>query len=215
VTIYVGKDKAEFAIHEKLLCDRVEYFKKAFRGGFKEAAEGVMHLLEEDPDVFEIFVEWLYQECLPSFHTLEDPKLYYRLYMFAEKTVQEELANATADTLRVSEFNDGSTAKPVLDIIEEVYEKTIDGSPLRELCAASLAYQLHNDVGFHWGESLLALRTDSAALDRIWQLCSKSKDIFRDFLDCMVEYMGGSARQPPSGWGVCRFHQHTTTDNCA
>ncbi|PQE11709.1 BTB POZ domain-containing protein [Rutstroemia sp. NJR-2017a WRK4] len=144
VTIYVGEDKVKFTIHKKLLCDHVKFFDKAFRGGFKEVADGVVHLPDQDPDAFGLFVEWIYQTHFPSFRSVDDPRIFCRLYMFAEKTAQEDLANATADILG----NSGviRTERPVFDIIKEVYEKTIDGSPLRKLCASSLADLVYNNV---------------------------------------------------------------------
>ncbi|PQE12675.1 BTB POZ domain-containing protein [Rutstroemia sp. NJR-2017a BBW] len=202
VTIYVGKDKAEFAIHKKLLCDRVKFFDKAFRGRFKEAEDGVMHLPEEDPDAFGLFVEWIYQARLPSFHSLEDSKLFYKLYMFAEKTVQEELANATADILRGAKYHFIGTKELVFDIIEEVYEKTIDRSPLRKLCASDLACQVHNHIN-RWGGF-----TNTPYPRR---KCRQDLETV-----CMVEYMGDHGHgDPPFGWGKCHFHRHIETVSCA
>ena len=42
----MGKKRKEFVIHKKLLCDKSDFFRKAFTGSFKEG-EGVMYLPDE------------------------------------------------------------------------------------------------------------------------------------------------------------------------
>lgn len=60
VKVYVGEVKKLWYIHEDLLCERSEYFKKAFQGGFKEGYEKEIYLTELDPKAFGQFVDWVY-----------------------------------------------------------------------------------------------------------------------------------------------------------
>lgn len=51
VKVYVGPERKLWILNEELLCNRVDYFRAAFRsggGGFKEGAEKSIHLVEED-----------------------------------------------------------------------------------------------------------------------------------------------------------------------
>jgi hypothetical protein len=55
ITIYVGNNRTQFVIYEKLLCDTTNFL-KAPSGLFKES-EGVIHLQEESPNVFSPIVD--------------------------------------------------------------------------------------------------------------------------------------------------------------
>jgi hypothetical protein len=59
VEVRVGKDDKEkvWFLNEALLCERCDYFKKAFRSGFAEARAGIMRMPEDDPEVFGDFVD--------------------------------------------------------------------------------------------------------------------------------------------------------------
>src|SRR4051812_9985214 len=70
VTIHVGslasKGIKTFVMHKKLLCDSSDYFSKAFNGGFIEN-KGTMELPTDDPDIFYLFVNYIYQGRIESF----------------------------------------------------------------------------------------------------------------------------------------------------
>ncbi|KAJ8069701.1 hypothetical protein OCU04_000126 [Sclerotinia nivalis] len=60
VTVTVGKEKRKFVLHRQLLCDSVPYFRSAFSaGGFKESQESSMDMPEDEPEAFELFINWL------------------------------------------------------------------------------------------------------------------------------------------------------------
>ncbi|KAG4424731.1 hypothetical protein IFR04_002079 [Cadophora malorum] len=58
VTIYVGTtpNPKKFTVHKKLICDKVDFFRKAFMGGFKEN-QGKMELPEEKSAGFGDFID--------------------------------------------------------------------------------------------------------------------------------------------------------------
>jgi len=43
-TIYVGPQKEVFYLNLDLICDRLDFFKKALQGGFKEGQDKTIHL---------------------------------------------------------------------------------------------------------------------------------------------------------------------------
>lgn len=49
-------------MHDGLLCHYSDHFRGAFKGGFAEGRTGSLHLEEDSPTTFTIFVEWLYQQ---------------------------------------------------------------------------------------------------------------------------------------------------------
>lgn len=59
VKIYVGPQKKQWMLPKDLLCDRFSFFKAAFKGGFKEAAEKEMWLEEDDPEAFGLLVDYV------------------------------------------------------------------------------------------------------------------------------------------------------------
>lgn len=63
-TIIVGSQKKKFGVHQALICDRSQYFNKAFTGSFHEAETGIVELKDVSPVLFQIFVGWLYYDKL-------------------------------------------------------------------------------------------------------------------------------------------------------
>ncbi|KAG4437856.1 hypothetical protein IFR05_006658 [Cadophora sp. M221] len=111
VTIHVGPKRKVFTFHKKLLCDRSDFFFKAFNGGFKEATTGVMYLPEDDVDALDSLIVYVYQDLLPGFPSLKYPdsdleyggyleKIIYPLFALAEKLCLNELANRVMDLIQ-------------------------------------------------------------------------------------------------------------------
>jgi hypothetical protein len=64
VKIYVGPERKLWFLNEELLCDRVPFFKSAFKRGWKEGKSKVMELPDDDPEAFGYLVYWVYTEAL-------------------------------------------------------------------------------------------------------------------------------------------------------
>ncbi|KAK3949260.1 hypothetical protein QBC32DRAFT_316974 [Pseudoneurospora amorphoporcata] len=67
VQVLVGKEQRDFQMHKKLLCttstffrDHIETAQKESNGTDSEAEDSVLWLPEESPEVFELFIVWLY-----------------------------------------------------------------------------------------------------------------------------------------------------------
>jgi hypothetical protein len=58
----VGPELEKWTLNEELLCDRIPYFKAAFKNGFKESKDKKLELPEDNPDVFGHLIDWLYME---------------------------------------------------------------------------------------------------------------------------------------------------------
>jgi len=65
VNLYVGPEKKKFVVHKHLLTAQSKYFNGAFNRNFKEASEGSIFLEEDDPEVVDLLVVWLYRGSLP------------------------------------------------------------------------------------------------------------------------------------------------------
>lgn len=60
VTVLVGPEQEEFAIHNTLLCAASRFFERALEGTFIEGQTQEVKLPEEHPEVFAFLVDWLY-----------------------------------------------------------------------------------------------------------------------------------------------------------
>jgi hypothetical protein len=58
--IFVGKEKKMWYVHEAIICAKSEYFRKALQRCFKEGQEKEVHLGNDDPDAFSLFMDWMY-----------------------------------------------------------------------------------------------------------------------------------------------------------
>jgi len=137
----VGAEKRSFSIHKNLLCNAAPYFKAALDGGFAESKSQVLELPEDDEEVFERFVLWLYtNKLLEENQTMEDVswEILLGLYIFGEARGISGLQNEVIDT-----FID---KQEVADLIPtnrapRIYENTPTDSPLRRLLVDWTAYQ--------------------------------------------------------------------------
>src|SRR4051812_21905037 len=107
VTIYGGVEKTKFAVHKKLICDKSEFFSKAFNGNFREGQEQTMYLEEDAPGVVDLFCRWLYTSEVIEGSTQEHLENLFGLYIFAERLMLKELKNKTMDQIQniSDEFN--------------------------------------------------------------------------------------------------------------
>lgn len=58
--LVVGSSKVKFSVHKEMLCGVSSFFKSALNGSFREGREQTITLPEDDPDIFDLFVQWLY-----------------------------------------------------------------------------------------------------------------------------------------------------------
>lgn len=121
---------------------------------WKEAQNGLIELDEEAEDVFGAFWGWLYNSgALPS-RPLDDGYTYElaqdcydllsRLWLFANfrniHLLKDQVIN---EIIGVWIWGLGADCFPESDVVNRVYENTMDGSPLRELLRDMLVYYQH------------------------------------------------------------------------
>ena len=71
VTLYVGKDKVDFQVHEDTLFDASPLFRKAFKSDSEEDSERILDFSEDDPGLFGHLVECIYSKSF-SMDMFED-----------------------------------------------------------------------------------------------------------------------------------------------
>ncbi|KAI4201797.1 MAG: hypothetical protein LQ350_002997 [Teloschistes chrysophthalmus] len=133
VTIVVGIEphQQEHKIHTELLCFYSPFFKKAVNSDFAEGKTGVVKLPDDEPEVFEIFQNWLYRDHL-ELTSVEASKmtLLLGLWVFGDKIQAPGFQNAAIEALR-----DRTVGSPRIFRLKDIlfaYNNTPSASALRE-----------------------------------------------------------------------------------
>ncbi|KAL9092062.1 MAG: hypothetical protein Q9159_001061 [Coniocarpon cinnabarinum] len=132
VKIIVGAITEE-SIHilpRALLCHYSTYFHNALEGHFREAREGVVHLEDEDPVLFNRVVRWLMTGTIVDHesNTLQDLKDSCSLWMFGDRRSMPALQNSAIDAFREVDLRYWYWDK---SIIRYVFENTMPNARLR------------------------------------------------------------------------------------
>lgn len=102
--VYVGPERKLWEFPEDFLCDKIEFFRAAFKSGFIEASTKEIFLQEDDADAFGRLVDWLFTgelscpcpgglvECSASCQLT-----WCNLYILADKWDVEELVDQAFD----------------------------------------------------------------------------------------------------------------------
>ncbi|KAL8917909.1 MAG: hypothetical protein Q9172_005640 [Xanthocarpia lactea] len=161
VTILVGPEEEPFHVSKELLSSNSPFFKAAFEGSFKEAAEKTIRLPEDDPNVFPDYLLWLYTGNLRSSEADTAIQLdgHCHLYVLAEKYGSEVLQNLVIDKIlghapspgelpdEKKDGDDNKEGEPFVEptTLHYVYGCTLPDSVLRTILVDILAWQVDFD----------------------------------------------------------------------
>lgn len=139
----MGPSPISFYVHERLLRDASRFFDAAMRGDWKESAERVVPLPVDDPEVFNLFVGWLYNRKFPTKNDVgsaegnEEYMLLAKLYVLGEKlqatTIKTAVIGAILGKAKTKVQPGGHSWYPVGSIVRYLYENTPPTSPARRL----------------------------------------------------------------------------------
>ena len=142
VTILVGNgDKLrKFNIYKDILTFYSSYFRNALKDDWVEGQTKTINLVDDDPEVFQIFIYWLFSKRLyhpnsvPQSPNEKDTPLSFRhicdLYVFGDIMGIPELCIAAVDILFAKMMTIWIFPEGVL---EYVYDNTPENSSLRRL----------------------------------------------------------------------------------
>ncbi|KAI4629163.1 uncharacterized protein J4E87_003424 [Alternaria ethzedia] len=144
--IEVGPDRMKYHVQKAFLVHHSDYFHKALSGTWKEAEDGVVTLVDVEPAIFNLFVEWLYTQQLPSSRSdyrrvadanFSEDVCKIRLYVFADRFAVPALRTAMnrqivgerdvtsglcwGVTQIAYAFDNLPTSDPVLDFLVDQY----------------------------------------------------------------------------------------------
>lgn len=161
VKIYVGPKRKRWVVHKDVICERSDYFRKAFTGSWKEAEKSRIYLHEDDPKVFGHFIDWIYGKSLACYKQHENPadidyghvKEWCALYVFADKISLQELAVEALEQYKIC--SEGTL--PCTEEIQYIYENTPESSALREHAVNALVVKFYgrgpDDFDF-WADAI-------------------------------------------------------------
>ncbi|KAK0106766.1 hypothetical protein ONS95_008182 [Cadophora gregata] len=225
VTLCVGTKRKAFRVHQKLLCQSVDYFDKAFNC-FKEGVDGVMYLPDDSPDAIGIFIDWLYRGDIPIKNTQSHLNNLVDVYIFAHKICLVTLKDKTMNTIRDLTRRYGLVDKHFIPNTEKVWTST------GEVCSGLLIFCVHITVhgmvlrSVEVGESSSEFKPRKLCHDdmkTLWDLGKGSFKLFAKLLR-MLEYemqispqlLDFTARREVflKPEHVCWFHSHKRDDPC-
>lgn len=177
-------------------------------GGFKEAIENTVRMPEDDPDAFNLFVEWLYMGRLQPVnidkHTTTGGPIFDRikLYCFAEKHCLGDLMDYTMSSL-MSNYTKYKKL-PTFAAMTYAYQHTAAGSKLPFFVAHALRYIISDLSGVaYW---------PSEEIDRIMV---DIEELMMDVLPLMrSDRQHEMVPWSPAYLQKCTFHMHEKGDAC-
>ncbi|TVY15019.1 hypothetical protein LARI1_G006903 [Lachnellula arida] len=208
VNIYVGEgdDKEHFHVHKELLCNKIPYFEKMFKGGFQEATTNEARFSEDNPESFGLLLGWVYEGSLPPLKIApkegeENFNLSWncaKLYALCDKLCIPELMDQVMDAY-LQRHRDNHTT-PSESSMEHIYSIMGSGSFLRRYIAYTCAFVIPSGIEDEW------------KIEELAELMATVPDLARDVTRITRETRGKvvDPRKLPN----CNFHTHQKDIPC-
>lgn len=131
ITVYVGSAKVPFVVHTEVICEKSRFFKAACSDRWIEGQTKTVDLPEENPQVFQLYVSWLYKAkiSLPGTEAGYNQNALMLLYVLGDVLDDYQLRNAAMVGMIDNIRNMSGCAGP--QVIQRFYGLTPVGSPLR------------------------------------------------------------------------------------
>jgi len=204
ITVRVGEagSTKDFSVHEELVRANSPFFEAALGREWKEAVEGVVTLPDDNPEIFGIYVQWLY--CGQIFSQVQGKE---GEKVDAARWIEEwnrlDQCYALGDKLQDTDFKDcivdASMEKTRWDKLEFlgfgpiIYTSSAEKSPVRKLPVE------------------LALRWPDSALEKYCIQQRQPHDNFTaDLMLALSKRTQAERNSPCPYWSdPCRYHEHT------
>ena len=222
VQVGVGQPPVVFSVHKNLLCMMGK--KLQDMANLKLPKGQVVVLANEDPNVFKLFLNYLYQQRVPQVlpntsALVQAARLrdLCQLYAFADKNdIIHTFRNKVMDAIQDGFVLMNAFPKPPL--ILQVYERTLITSMLRKFCAASLVFTLRSPTYVDDG-SLPSLLNEKDEIMDDFLLAVRGFDFKFDGRDPRIRDCQGEptcvecvsregGMQGKTGFWPCYFHLH-------
>lgn len=208
--VLVGEAAEVFHVHENVLVNSSDFFKKAIHGEFKEN-EGIVRLPTQDPEVFKVYTQWLYRRTIglavaaKGHEDKEELKMklvvgwavLVELYVLGDMLLDEEVCNAAMDA--ILHIMDVEKCCPT-GLASRVEAKLSNTSPL---------YRLVVDIWTASGPNVYAKVNGRRPVD----IDEGSKDFWVDVARSLAQRCGGGFVRPTLK-NRCAYHIHSKSEKC-
>lgn len=149
VTLNVGPDKHTFHVHQELLFNSSPVFKAAFSGAYQESSERCMALPDEDPEIVERLMQWLYFKSLSLTKAVCSKTSTERYFQLAKlNTLADKFDVGLLKNLIIDEIFAINTRPnvfpPQTPVIAYIYENTTEKSSLRKLMVGWYVWHINH-----------------------------------------------------------------------
>ena len=194
-----------FSVHTNLLRQKSEAFRAALSKDWKTTGDAESQIVfeDEEPDVVETVIDWIYHSTLPKLTTTKlDFNLCLMCYKFAETRLMYPLKNQIIDLLRKDYVQHKYMAEATE--VHSAYKLDLGNTQMGKFLLKSTVYKIMShqiiDVGATaWEEQLIEACEDG----------NLAKDIVKE----IISYRKAAYTAPYEGEG-CRFHDHADGGSC-
>ena len=192
-------------LHQSLLCEVSEFFKKCLEQCFAESASQKVSLPEDSPESFAWFVKWAYSGDLAPLRISDGCDaipFMANLYVLADKLLCENLKNRSMDMIQEA----CSVSRLYASDVTEAVERGLTGSKLVQYLVKQLAYEVREgasgDCEFY----------DDSCMDcsEWWTFFKLDAQLTQKFM-CMVisPRTENMLAEDPAFLEGCAWHEHS------
>lgn len=108
----MGEDRQSFRVNEQMIRSSSSFFDKALAGEWKEALNRTVEMPSDDPDVFAVYMHWLYCGTIPILyhkerHSIKGDEFFssaehyalVKAYILGDKILDPRFQNAIIDAI--------------------------------------------------------------------------------------------------------------------
>ncbi|KAI9671098.1 MAG: hypothetical protein M1831_005184 [Alyxoria varia] len=202
VNVLVGsKPCRKYSIHEGLLSYHSNYFRAAFRGNFAEAQRKTIHLRNDNPRIFELFLMWIYYGKMShreiDLHFMKQEfDTICALYVMGDKHQITDLKNATINAFYAHQLR--TETIPDIAVVRTVWKNTYEKDTLRSMCVELFALRAKIE---HFDAVNIKL-LPKEFVSRVMQRAFKAR------------HQGGKRKAEWAGIRTCDYHDHPNGKRC-
>ncbi|KAA8620119.1 BTB domain containing protein [Pyrenophora tritici-repentis] len=137
IIVKVGRNGKEYTLHTELLKQHSGYFRGALSHDWKETVDGIIPLTDVETDLFDMFVDWIYQGTISTPFDKTGPlikvKMRHQCYFLADRLLAVGMKDALMDDIFRLYEQTGYGFCPSGSEITDVFAKLTEMDPLVKL----------------------------------------------------------------------------------
>ncbi|KAF7875246.1 hypothetical protein EAF04_002418 [Stromatinia cepivora] len=207
IEVGTGNERVVFALHQRILCNKIPFFNKMFNGKFQESVSHTAMMPEDNVDAFKIMIGWVYNEVIElniGFECENSSSMaLVELLILAEKYDISPFVDATMDylvnLLRQKHLMIGQA------MWLHAYKHTCRASKLRLFVTRVAVFAMRcKDGEFSDNTVFWSLR-------EVHSILSQDPEMLMDYL-AMTQ--GAEPQEHPLKKPLCDYHRHGADERC-